>query len=252
MNAQISQKQDLVEQIKSFVPKEIFNRIIELHEKTRVSFAYAVDEVLRARAKHVVCLYSDIRGFTEGSRDPIFLRQLALPNIKKITKLVDSYRGVPRLVGDLVLAYFDFEEPTRNAELALKCAIEICKDSYGKVDTTSTELNRYILLTAGIAMVGNIGATDGSREITCLGSPMNLLQRIDEITKSQKLKNSVPPFSIIITADILTYIDSLDDLPFAFRELNLKELDISIRNFSEITKLYFITPSEVVHFKKAA
>jgi class 3 adenylate cyclase len=84
---------------------------------------------------------------------------------------------------------------------------------------------------------------DGSVEITALGSPVNLLSRMDEATKHPSLE------PLISSSDILLTEKTYELLPPFMKSLRINRIDlgalsIKIRNFETERCLYSLSPCE--------
>jgi class 3 adenylate cyclase len=108
---------------------------------------------------------------------------------------------------------------------------------------TETEIRRYILLSSGNAIVGNLGGLDSSIEITALGSPVNLLSRLDDLTKEPAVAALLNPSDIIACQSTVSALNrlgiKLDVLP-----IDVHELGLSIRDFPETQMIYRVSPSD--------
>jgi class 3 adenylate cyclase len=199
----IETQQELTDQVRSFLPREIYRRIIDLVQRERKTVLQAMDEVLHARMAYVTCLYSDIRGFTGKSRDIYgFVSHAALPSNRVAIDIVEDHRGIPRLIGDLVFAYFDGPDPAQSFRNAILAAFEIL-DKNAALNSTlpeSGKVSRYVILSFGEALVGNSGGSDGSREITVLGTPANIVNRIDSLTKDDRLHSLLNAHTVVLRA----------------------------------------------------
>ena len=120
-------QKNLSEQTKGFLPSVIYKRILNMHNNEGSSVVEATDEVLRAKKKNIVCLFSDIRNYTNSTKNiDNFLDRSAIPNIKLITSITDKNNGISRLIGDLVLAYFDDESfEKKYYPIVLKCNLNM-------------------------------------------------------------------------------------------------------------------------------
>ena len=67
--AHLELQQEYSDRIKSFIPKVIANRIQSEMSSAHSSVMEASLSVLRAQKKQIACLFSDIRGFTQGSKN---------------------------------------------------------------------------------------------------------------------------------------------------------------------------------------
>ena len=126
-----SQKEKIVAQVelydslKSFLPREIFQRFTKSVEGGKSTSA-ALRILLEPKRTIVACLYSDIRGFTKKVRDNLeYAKTSVFPSQEMAMENVEKSRGIPRPVGDLVFAYFDHPIPEANILLAVKAAFNI-------------------------------------------------------------------------------------------------------------------------------
>jgi class 3 adenylate cyclase len=237
-------QQSLADQVRAFMPKKI-NEKIQFFLRNGYTVTQAIDEVLRARNATVAVLFSDIRGYTQSSKNQTFIRDRALPNIKNCTSIVESYGGVPRLIGDLVFAYFEIDQQ-QNVEEVYSAAVEILKSNKLQNENSSleTHLTRYVVLDFGNVTCGNLGGVDSSREITALGIPVNRASRIDQLTKSKILKDHLGDQAIIMTSD---FIRAATERNFRIPALpiNLIELSLVIRDFENESELFIVNTSEI-------
>ena len=201
---------EMNEQIRSFLPKTIYRRVSELIKYKRYSPLQAADEVLRPKKTTGAVWFSDIRGFTGMSKVHGDLAAIAaiIPAQKICTDSVEIYNGIPRLQGDLVYAYFD--EPTRdlNAISALKAAIHVIKVTAElNSQLQDMAITRYVIITFGDLIVGNLGGNEGSRDISVIGNAANLPWRIDAITKLPKIKKLLENAPVILSQEA---VDALE------------------------------------------
>jgi class 3 adenylate cyclase len=237
---------EFTDRIKSFIPGEIARRLDLFLQNRNATVLQAIDEVLRPRKRQIACLFSDIRGFTEASKElDTFIGDLVLPNVKACTSAIDESGGVPRKIGDLVFAYFDDPNPRVNLLNALMAAIKIAEINklQNAHNDGNKKISRYILIAVGEAIVGNIGGFDSSVEITALGSPVNLLSRIDELTKHKLLADSLESEDIVLSNSAFEMLVELGLMPRT-KKVDLKALRLEIRNFPEERFIYKLSPTE--------
>jgi class 3 adenylate cyclase len=222
-------------QIKSFLPKEIARRL-DLHtSERRLSVLQATDEVLRPRKKNVACLFSDIRGFSQSSKDlDVFVNQGVIPTVKECTEAIESVGGIQRKIGDLIFAYFDDEGVHANILNALTAGFGIVGiNERFNLTNPLAKIERFVLVSSGEAIVGNVGGFNSSIEITALGSPVNFLSRLDSITKS------LNKIGVINSRDILMDIQTAEIASKMIQGLKVKMIDltilgIKIRDFEDV------------------
>ncbi|MFS4457841.1 adenylate/guanylate cyclase domain-containing protein [Bdellovibrio sp. HCB2-146] len=231
---------EFTNQIKAFLPAEISKRLMYFIQESRMSTLQAIDEVLRPRTLPVACLYSDIRGFTRDSNDLSgYVSQAMLPNVKISTELVEKHNGIPRKIGDLIFAYYDSPEIQFNILNAMLSAASISRFNSQMNENLpeGQRIKRYILVSCGDAIVGNLSSYESAIEITAIGSPVNILSRIDELTKQSPLKEQLEQGDVIITsrfAELLGAIRPQIDL----KKINLRSLNLKIRDFDDVESIY--------------
>ncbi|MCR9260996.1 MAG: hypothetical protein NXH95_14830 [Pseudomonadaceae bacterium] len=234
---------EYAERVRSFIPKVIADRMSDLIENKRYSVVEASIEALKAQKKGVACLFTDIRGFTQGSKSlDEFVVESVLPEVTACSDAIEEKRGIPRKVGDLIFAYFDHDSLHLNIIRAISAGIEVSRlNETMNISSTQIAISRYILISCGDAMVGNFGGLDSSVEITALGTPVNFLSRVDDITKHPKLASILKSGDLVLSSDVIDHVTQLGvELPTT--AVDLYAMDISIRDFPETRYLYILTP----------
>jgi class 3 adenylate cyclase len=236
---------EFTDRIKFFIPKQIANRMERFLQDKGASVTNAIYEVLRPRKVEIACLFSDIRGFTEGSKNlDMFIRDTVLPNVKACTEAIEVCGGIPRKIGDLVFAYFDDRNVHLNLLRAVVSGLEIARlNAEQNESLADSQLKRYILISVGEAIVGNIGGFDSSVEITALGNPVNFLSRLDEVTKDPELSKRISSSDLILCQRSLQLLHEIQLYPDVLT-IDLSQLGITIRNFQDQRIIHCLRPSE--------
>ena len=233
---------DFTDRIRAFLPREISTRLTERLSDNRHTVLQAVDEILRPSQRTVACLFSDIRGFTQATKSSqSFLGEGVIPNIRRCNAVIEKYHGIPRKIGDLIFAYYDDINPYVNLIHCISSGLEIAEANrtFNDHQRAETRIRRHVLIANGDAIVGNLGGYDSSIEITALGSPVNLLSRIDEITKAPKFREVVRESDLVLcpmTARLLSHLA----LGCTMVELELSKIGSRIRDFEEMTTLWLL------------
>lgn len=237
---------EFTNQIKAFLPAEISKRLTYYIQENRMTTLQAIDEVLRPRTLPVACLYSDIRGFTKGSNDlKGYVSNAMLPNVKVSTELVEQHNGIPRKIGDLIFAYYDFSDLNRNIKNSILSAASISRFNMEMNESLPADqkINRYILLSCGEAIVGNLSSYKSAIEITAIGSPVNILSRIDELTKHEGLRGHLAHGDILMTSSFAEILmKTHPDVKLS--RLDLKGLSLAIRDFEEAHSIFIFKPNK--------
>ena len=237
---------DFSNRLKSFIPKVIADRLQNAVDLKGMSVLEASVEVLRPQTKNITCLFSDIRGFTQGSKNlDTFVGNSVIPEIKACSEAIEKNEGIPRKIGDLVFAYFDDEDQSSNTVRAIRAGLEISQLNKDLNDTSADEeIQRYILIASGEAIVGNIGGVDSSVEITALGSVVNFLARLDDATKHHALAECLEPGDIVLSASAAAEV-ALELPDTKLQRFDLEKAGIKIRDFPETTEVYIHRPMTV-------
>ncbi len=234
---------DFADRLRSFIPKIIADRIEYAVQERGLSVLEASMDVLQAKEKTIACLFSDIRGFTENSKDlHRFIGNSVMPEVKACTDLIENRLGIPRKIGDLVFAYFDDESPQLNVLRAILTGMEIARfNSDMNATAVNINISRYILIDCGEAIVGNLGGQDSSVEITALGSPVNFLARLDEVTKHQALQGKIQPGDLLLSERAMDMIDNVihgTGVEIDYQKIDLSQLGITVRDFPDAQSIY--------------
>lgn len=232
--------------IASFIPKVIANRLDTYVNRDRMSVLEASVEALKARKCDIACLFSDIRGYTQGSKNlDSYVNESVLPEVKLCADAVENRAGIPRKIGDLLFAYFDASSIHLNLLRAVIAGIEIARVNEAMNATAiQMQIKRYILISSGEAMVGNFGGLDSSVEITALGSPVNFLSRLDELTKAPEMAQLLKPGDLILcerSADLLRELG----IPLELVLIDLCKMGLKVRDFPETRIVYTLKPNDV-------
>ncbi len=237
---------EFTSQIKSFLPKEICNRLTYCIQEQRMTVPHSVEVILRPRKQQITCLFSDIRGFTKNVGDlDGYVSQSLLPNLKSSTAAVERFHGIPRKIGDLLLSYYDQDNQPENLVNVVRSAVEISFINKEMNDDLPQDIKikRYILISSGEAIVGNLSGYDSNIEISAIGKPINLLSRIDELTKNKTLQDNLSDAEIILTPEMVEPLKNI--FPgIEIITLPIESLNLKIRDFESIGDLYILPVSK--------
>lgn len=96
-----------------------------------------------------------------------------------------------------------------------------------------------------------MGGNDSSVEITALGSPVNFVARLDELTKQPEIQKVLHIGDIVMSEQMHRLVaEHVPDLLVS--ELNLAELQVTVRDFAEVQKLYVVQAGQASAYRLAA
>jgi class 3 adenylate cyclase len=236
---------EFADRLRAFIPRVIARRLEDYVNQNRLTVLQAAVEVLKARRTQVACLFSDIRGYTQASKELVaFVDRSVLPEMKACSDKVEDHQGIPRKVGDLIFAYFDDESESTNILRAVAAGMDISRLNHDMNATRSeSHIRRYILISSGEAIVGNLGGLDSSIEITALGPPVNFLSRLDDLTKHPAMIQLLNPGDLIVCEATHALLRELG-VSLESQMIDLDQLEVSIRDFPEARTLYRIEPND--------
>jgi adenylate cyclase len=136
-------------------------------------------------------LFADIRGFTAMAEAlaPADLARLLSAFRRRATRAIERHGGiVDKFIGDAVMAVFGVPEPGPNdARNALHAAVELLSEiKEWNLETAAAGLAPIHLgigVHYGLVFAGALG-DDARLEFTVIGDPVNVAQRIEELTRT--------------------------------------------------------------------
>jgi class 3 adenylate cyclase len=240
----IAAQQALVDQLRRFLPREIYRRVQTLATDRGWTALQASDEILRPRSSLAAILHSDIRGFTRLTNGTDF-RQIVSRAQQLGTEAVEKFRGIPRLHGDLIYSYFDLETPVASIVHAIRAAFELSEET-NRLNAGIGEdmrVRRFVIISFGLVQVGNIGGSEGAREITVIGPAANLPSRIDSITKEPKIQMNLAGDPVVLTQEAFAALTAVYP-NISYSELDLRSRGIGLRDFPSEQTLFLIPTND--------
>ena len=179
-------------------------------------------------------LIADVRGFTTQTMDLEHRGR----NLRAVAELLENFfRDALATVfehhglmgefsGDQLLAVFGFPDPKpSDADNALRAAVKIHNDAadLGRAVTLNRQYQTQFeigigLNTGGPVWIGDIGSS-WRRELTMIGTTINLASRVEELTKSEQ-STAVEGLNILLTLECLDHLS-----PALRRSLSLHAFD---------------------------
>ncbi len=145
--------------------------------------------------KKVVCLFSDIRGYTSITEDISAATLVKLLNFhfERMHAIIERNEGtLDKIVGDLIMAVWNIPKDQPEPELlAMKAALEMQKEM---IRAVIPEWNRHgvekvgmgVGVNSGPALVGNLGSSR-FMNYTVIGDAINTAQRLEAKAQSGEI-----------------------------------------------------------------
>ena len=177
-----------LEQANENLGKYMSKKVAKDVEKSQEIFLGGVE-------KRVVCLFSDIRGYTtitEGI-SPKKLVELLNFHFERMHVIIEKNEGtLDKIVGDLIMAVWNMPDDQPEPELlAMKAALEMQKEM---IRVVIPEWQRHgvekvgmgVGVNAGLALAGNLGSKD-FMNMTVIGDAVNTAQRLESKAKAGEI-----------------------------------------------------------------
>lgn len=155
--------------LSKYVSRDTLNRVAAVEDS---------HAVLSGTRETIVCLFSDIRGFTAYSERHPVENVIRLLNdlLHRQTQVILAHDGnIDKFVGDEVMATFRGEHRLRNA---LNAAMDIQRELQATATDGSREaVSIGIGINEGVVIQGDIGS-EARKDFTVIGSAVNLAARL--------------------------------------------------------------------------
>ncbi len=207
-----------------YLPKQVHNMLLKLK----------INEGFKNTSSQVVVLMSDLEGYTTITgilKEPEGLLDLMNDYLNETSLMLqDKYHGwLEAYVADMVCYHWPFleSEKERVYQNALLAALELAnlqQNFFASVpvryvdkfeprvlDEIGKTINAGVALTSGFVVMGDLGPKRGVRKFGILGDPLNLVSRIEGLTRMFNTE-------IIITEEL---VEAAKKLGMSVRRLGL-------------------------------
>ena len=202
--------------VSQYMPQQVHDMLLKLK----------ANESFKNTGSQVVVLMSDLEGYTTITgilKEPENLLNLMNDYLNETSLIMqDKYQGwLESYIGDMVCYYWPFleTEQERSYQNALHAALELSllqqsffasvpvryadKLEPKALEEISKTINAGIALTSGYVVMGDLGPKRGVRKFGILGDPLNLVSRIEGLTRMFNTE-------IIVTEELAKTAKKLD------------------------------------------
>jgi class 3 adenylate cyclase len=155
--------------------------------------------------KKVVCLFSDIRGYTSITEDISAATLVKLLNFhfERMHAIIEKHEGtLDKIVGDLIMAVWNIPKDQPEPELlAMKAALEMQKEM---IRAVIPEWKRHgvekvgmgVGVNSGLALAGNLGSSR-FMNYTVIGDAINTAQRLEAKAQAGEIWMAESMYSLV-------------------------------------------------------
>jgi adenylate cyclase len=144
--------------------------------------------------KHVVVMFTDIRGFTTFSEalPPYDVIHVLNRYFQQMGRVITRNGGyIDNYIGDGIMALFGFENPEDAEFKAVKAGLEMLEEMETFNPYLEALYNQRLEMGIGVhageAVVGSVGAVS-NRKVTAIGDTVNFASRIESANKEAKTR----------------------------------------------------------------
>ncbi|NRA43678.1 MAG: adenylate/guanylate cyclase domain-containing protein [Oligoflexales bacterium] len=229
--------------------KFLANVVLNKFDPTK-SMIENLNESLMPRTCRVAMLQADIRGFERiseehGSSKMMETLRLYYKNV------VDAAQQIAqvKLIGDCIFLFIEENASPRSevshTDLAIHFAGLLVRESerLNETNPNAPHLEFSIAIHTGNVVVGNL-SSDQSIDYTVVGENVNLVAKLQEISKIARVHEQIGMNAILLTAEAKADLRlfSMAKLPV----LNLEEVNVKVRSFPDIKSVHFATKEVAV------
>ena len=222
---------------------------------------YGLEEALARMTRHerrfCALMQADIRSFSKmfDGENELQVAQLIAQCYSEITSIGQDL-AVLKPVGDCIFLYSDIDQSREEAVLNVFSLACVFVQSVERVNESAQALqaapmNFGIALHAGEVVYGNL-ASETLIDPTVMGLNVNLTARLEELTKAASVQDRLGANGLLMTEEFVWLLRKAGvNLP-GLMLLDLTELEASVRDFPQLTRLYALTKPGVLEFAASA
>jgi class 3 adenylate cyclase len=161
-----------------------------------------------------------------------------------------------KLIGDCIFLFIEDEAATDGAtpaDLALELAALLVKETElqnaRRREAAADELHFGVAIHYGEVVVGNL-SSDSCIDYTVIGPNVNLVARLEELTKNVKIAEQIGTNGIIVSCDAAAGLSRYRDV--ALLNLRLDTLGVSVRSFPQVTAVAGLSAEAARNIRRQA
>lgn len=251
LDQKLSDYRMLMEQTRSDILARFLTQALVSRFSNKKTMEENLIQVLTPKPTRAALMQADIRGYSRVSarlapKDMVKLLQNYYKNV------VDAAQQVAqvKLIGDCIFLFIE-ESSTMSdtspvdlcVELASILISETNKQNQLREGAGEEPMYFGMAIHYGDVVVGNL-SSDSCIDYTVIGPNVNMVARLEEMTKHPKIDEITGVNGTIISEQAMAALIK-HSLPSAVK-IDLKTLNVSVRSFSQVTSVYGITSNEIL------
>ena len=225
-----------------FLSNILVRRLVKLQDQYGLD--KAIKQITGQQRRFCAIMQADVRNFTKmfGSESEHQVAQLISMCFSEVTELRQNL-AIIKPVGDCIFLYCDDEEGKEKAVLNILTLAFLLVNTVENINSAlalsdAAPLNFGIALHAGEVTYGNI-ASETMIDPTIIGINVNMTARLEELTKTPRIKEIVGTNGIILSDEF--YILSKQHFEdFNPIRIDLEKLEVSVRDFPSVSSVYSV------------
>lgn len=243
----------LMEQTRSDILSRFLTQALVSRFSNKLTMEENLHTVLTPRPTRVALMQADIRGYSRISAKlaPKDMVELLRGYYKNVVDAAQTVAQV-KLIGDCIFLFIEEHAESEEhsaADLCLQLASilvqETNKQNAAREAQNEEPMYFGIAIHYGEVVVGNL-SSDSCIDYTVIGPNVNLVARLEEITKHEEIGSILGRNCTIVSPEAFKAMTS-KALPEA-QHLNLKDLGVSVRSFNKVETVYGIKAEDLVTF----
>jgi class 3 adenylate cyclase len=236
----------VVEQARSGILSKFLSKAVTQRFNNDLNMEENLRLMLKPRRAKAAIFQADIRGFSSFAvtRDPMELVQMLQPYYRSIVDAA-QHVGQVKLVGDCVFFFIEDSKEKHDlsvADMAFELASVLIRETERlnreRVDGITAPVRFGIGIHMGDVIVGNL-SSDECIDYTVIGQNVNLVARLEEFTKNPTIKTTLGANAVLMSEGAVQSLKRYKHVKF--NDLNLRELNIEIRSFPQISKVFWLS-----------
>lgn len=231
--------QFLMERTRGDIMERFLTHVLVSKFEDGLTMEQNLKAVLTPRKTFAALFQADIRGYSRVSAkmEPLAMVKLLQGYFSNVVDAAQMVAQV-KLIGDCIFFFIEEQAAkpgTSPVDLALELASVLVSETMiqnqKRKDDIGEMLNFGIAIHYGEVVVGNL-SSDSCIDYTVIGPNVNLVARLEELTKNQRIAEAIGANGTILSDEAFAALKKHRDTTFV--NLVLEDLQVAVRSFPHI------------------